>query len=302
LLGTASVIVPAAQSSAPNRTGTYVWWAELVGVDTSAKTVTAKAPVQAPVTSYVTTFKAGEKLMLTWIANAGTREAGPILYIEKYEVTKASNLTTGYILPVEFVAADAAAKTITFKAALSDDTIQPFTSIRPGQWMKVTSPMLQPADTALVLAVERVSGPEAFVRVAPPTALAADPVTTVASVAEFSRAMKAIGAAFGAATQAIPSKSFDEAQAQLAVGISTMKAVAKFWETRQKEDPTRLANDALTKMQQLNEMIGGNLYNVNVTAVDTATKAVGGACGACHAKYRDQDPATKVYAIRAGTL
>src|SRR5439155_1339965 len=83
--------------------------------------------------------KTGEKLMLTWIANGGTSDTGPVLYIEKYDVTKASNLNIGYILPVEFVSADTAAKTITFKATVPDGAFEAFKSILPRQWMKVTS-------------------------------------------------------------------------------------------------------------------------------------------------------------------
>jgi cytochrome c556 len=81
-----------------------------------------------------------------------------------------------------------------------------------------------------------------------------------------------------------------------------MKAVATFWEARKKDDPARLADDARMKLQQLHDLLSGSQYNVNLPAVDAAAKAVGAACGACHVKYRDQDPATKAYTIKAGTL
>ena len=68
----------------------YIWRAELVSVDTAAKAVTLKAPVEAPVAGYAGSFKPGDRLMLTWTANGGQPESGPVLYLEPYGSPKAA--------------------------------------------------------------------------------------------------------------------------------------------------------------------------------------------------------------------
>ncbi len=80
------------------------------------------------------------------------------------------------------------------------------------------------------------------------------------------------------------------------LGILAAVAFPKF------QDLSTDAKDAVAKMQQLDELIGGRASAVDVTALDAAAKAVGAACGACHGKYRDQNPVTKAYTIKAGTL
>ncbi len=286
----------AAQGPAPADPRTYVWWAELVSADAAANTVVARAPMQAPVASDAGRFKAGDKLLLTWGASPSAPETGPVLYLERLDVTRAANLTVGYILPVEFVSADVDARAMTFKATVQDASA--FASLPARQWMKVTSPMSQPTDTAAVLSVERASAPAPFARVAPGAFLAAEPVTAIASTAEFSRAMKAIAAAFGATTASLQAKAYDDARSQLAVGVSTLKAVAAFWDARQKAEPAQLAREAVAKLEQVDAIAGGRT-GIDLNALDAAMKAVGGTCAQCHGRYRDQDPVTKGYAIKS---
>jgi len=299
VLGDAGAALLAAQAPAIVDKKTYVWWAEPVSVDATAKTVTAKTPVETSVTTYVNTkFKPGEKVMLTWSANAGKPETGPVLHVEKYEVMKRSKVDIGYILPVEFVAADTAGKTVTFKATVPDSALLALKSVVPGQWMKVTSPMSQPAETAKIVSIEGSPKPQSFVRVQPVTQPVAQAIVKVATVEDYDKAMKAIGAAFGATNKAIQSAAMADAKTQLATALSTMMAIQGFWVEKMKDDPAMIAKDAIAKMQALDKTLSGN----DAVAVATAAKDVTGTCGACHSKYRDQDPATKAFSIKAGTL
>src|SRR5262249_53630352 len=53
-------------------------------------------------------------------------------------------IDVGYIPRVEFVSADPAAKTMTFKIAVPDAVLKSAASVQPGRWIKVTAPMEQP--------------------------------------------------------------------------------------------------------------------------------------------------------------
>ncbi len=303
LLGVVGVagaaLIAQAQSPARVDKKNYMWWAEMVSVDATAKTMTVKAPVETPVTTYVNTkFKPGEKVMLTWIANAGKPETGPVLYIESYEVMKRSSIDFGYLLPVEFVSADTAGKTVTFKATVPDSALQAVQSVMPGQWIKVTSPMTQPAEKAAIASIESSARPQPFARIQPVTKPVAEAVAKVATPEDYDKAMKAIGAAFGATNKAVQSGAMADAKTQLATALTTMAAVQAFWVEKMKDDPAMIAKDSVAKMQVLDKALSGS----DPAAVAPAFKDVGGTCGACHAKYREQDPATKAFSIKAGTL
>src|SRR5262245_10586763 len=96
----------------------YTWWGELVSTD--GKTVTVKVPFRDPIAQYIDQFKPGDHTVLTWaISQKGVADA--VLYIATYEVMKSSKVDAGYILPVEFVSADKAGKTLTIKATLTDN-------------------------------------------------------------------------------------------------------------------------------------------------------------------------------------
>ena len=298
VLGAAGVAL-VAQTPAGFDKKTYVWWAELVSVDAASKKATVKAPVETPVTTYVNTkFKPGEKVMLTWIANAGKPETGPVLHIEKYDVMKASKIDVGYILPAELVSADTTGKTVTFSVTLSDSTLAALKSVAPGQWIKVTSPMSQPSDTAMIASIEGSSKPQPFVRIQPVVKPVATAVEKIATPEDFDRAMKAMGAAFGATNKAVQSGAMADAKVQLGPALSTMMAVQAFWVARMKDDPAMIAKDAVAKMQVLDKALSGT----DASAVASALKDVGGTCAACHGKYREQDPTTKAFSIKAGVL
>ena len=77
-----------------------------------------------------------------------------------------------------------------------------------------------------------------------------------------------------------------------------MAAVEAFWVAMKKDDPAMIAKDSAAKMDALDKALSGT----DATAAAFAAKEVGSTCAACHGKYREQDPATKAYTIKAGTL
>ena len=149
----AAVQIALAQAAPSGPKRTYVWSAEIVSFDTSAKTMTAKAAVTEAVAKYLDRFKPGQHIMLVWTADNTGPETGPVRYIEIYDAMKGSNVDQGYILPVEFLAADAAARTITFKATVPADAVQTLAAIQPGRSIAVTTPMRQPSETAAIASI-----------------------------------------------------------------------------------------------------------------------------------------------------
>ena len=138
------------------RASSYTWYGQLASVDQDAKTITVKAQIRAGVTRYVGDVKPGDKLMLTWTPIQG--ESDSIIYAPKLEVMK--GITDGYILPVEFVSADAANHTLTFKTMVPENVVQIVKSIQPGQWIKVTTPMQQPREGAAITAIAATEKPD----------------------------------------------------------------------------------------------------------------------------------------------
>jgi hypothetical protein len=175
---------------------TYSWIAELVATDTAAKTITIKSRIPAYISKYTDRFKPGDHIMLIWNmlpppvpANAAQGEkdtakpstaggtpappAAPavppplvlktesdlLMSIDAADAAKGTKIGTGFILPAEFVSADA--KTVTVKLHTADTTLRAVASMQPGTWLRATSPMSQPTEEAVVSAVTTTSPPAA---------------------------------------------------------------------------------------------------------------------------------------------
>ena len=124
----------------------YAWYAELVAVDQAAKTMTVTALTREAVNRYVGNYEPGDKLMLTWVPVES--EADTIIYTPKYEVMK--GIEDGYILPAEFVSADTDNNSLTFRTSVPDGMLASIAGVQAGQWIRVTVPMHQPEEIAVL--------------------------------------------------------------------------------------------------------------------------------------------------------
>jgi cytochrome c556 len=298
VIGLATGLISAQTPGAPQQR-TYVWFGELVSIDAAAKTATVKAQTTDAVAGYVDRFKPGEKVMMVWDM-ISTLEADKVLYVAEFQEMNKSKIDFGYILPAEFVSADKAAKTMTFKTTVPDSVVQSASSIPAGRWLKVTAPMSQATEAARLNAVEASAvRPVPTPRPKPVEKVAvAPPVTKVATPEDYARAMKAIGAANGSTNTALQSGAAPDAKLHLASARATMAAVEQFWVEMKKDDPAMIAKDAVAKMDALDKALSAT----DTAAAAAAAKEVGATCAACHGKYREQDPTTKAYIIKAGTL
>ena len=127
----------------------YVWPGELVASHPSESAATVSAPAESHVLRYVDRFDEGAAVVLIW-APGQNDEVTAVRYLEHRDADLA--LDHGYVLPVEFVSADADRQRITFKTKLPVTLAT--ASMQPGQPIKVTSPFEQKGETAAILSVE----------------------------------------------------------------------------------------------------------------------------------------------------
>jgi hypothetical protein len=126
----------------------YVWSSDLVAV--AGDEVTVAAPVEEHVFRYIDRFSAGDQVVLIWTpGNDG--EVGAIRYLELREQ---SALTHGYVLPVEFVNANAESRRLTFKTTVAPRMARMLASMASGRELKATSLFDQPGETAEIVAIE----------------------------------------------------------------------------------------------------------------------------------------------------
>ena len=142
----------------------YAWYAELVAVDQAAKTMTVTAQTREAVNRYVGNYEPGDKLMLAWVPVEG--EADTIIYTPKYEVMR--GIEDGYILPAEFVSADTDNNSLTFRTSVPDGMLASIAGVQAGQWIRVTTPMHQPEEIAVLTSAVAAERPNLQQQPPPP--------------------------------------------------------------------------------------------------------------------------------------
>jgi cytochrome c556 len=116
----------------------------------------------------------------------------------------------------------------------------------------------------------------------------------------FVAAMKTIGQAFQAVNAALAKNEIEDSKAYLAISRDRLATTITFWRDRKKDDAIKMLREVLTKMDELDAAI--SVETVNPAAVSTLVKQVGAGCAACHAVYREQDPQTKAYRLKTGSV
>ena len=116
----------------------------------------------------------------------------------------------------------------------------------------------------------------------------------------FVSAMKTVGQAFAAVNASIGRNEFDDSKAYLVISRDRLATTITFWRDRKKDDAVKMLRDAVTKMDDLDVALSAE--QIDPAAVAARVKQVGAACAACHAMYREQDPVTKAYRLKKGTV
>ena len=113
---------------------------------------------------------------------------------------------------------------------------------------------------------------------------------------KFVENMQAAGRNYAAVTNLVAGGDYESAKAQLTRAREQLAITITFWRDRQKDDAVRMLRDALSGMDGLDTALGA--APVDPAALKAASERVDAACSACHAVYREQDPATKAYRLK----
>jgi hypothetical protein len=138
LAGVVTIAAPVlgiAQSS-PTKSDTYTWNGELVALDATAKTLTVKSRVAYPeAISELKNFKAGDRVWIVWSGIHDSSDA--VRQVRRPETgrTIAENL----VLPAELVSTEAPNQYVTIRIKLPESTVAAIKTVKPGEWVTVTS-------------------------------------------------------------------------------------------------------------------------------------------------------------------
>jgi hypothetical protein len=118
--------------------------------------------------------------------------------------------------------------------------------------------------------------------------------------AKFVENMQTAGRNYAAVTDLLAKREYEPAKAQLTRAREQLAITITFWRDRKKDDAVKLLRDALGAMDDLDATL--SVDPLQPSNIEEASNRVTSACEACHAVYRDQDPATKAYRIKPGSL
>lgn len=117
---------------------------------------------------------------------------------------------------------------------------------------------------------------------------------------ELVRMMKSVGANWGGTTASIAKGDFAETKLRLTRSREQLAVTITFWRDHKRADAVKMLRGALARMDELDVAL--SMDTVDAGAVAAAGSRVSSACETCHAVYRDQDPATKAYRLKPGSL
>ena len=113
---------------------------------------------------------------------------------------------------------------------------------------------------------------------------------------KFVQNMQTAGRNYAAVTDLVARSDYESAKAQLTRAREQLAITVTFWRDRKKDDALKLLKDALDSTDDLDAALSAETAEPSV--VRATSQRLAAACEACHAVYRDQDPATKAYRVK----
>lgn len=117
---------------------------------------------------------------------------------------------------------------------------------------------------------------------------------------KFVQNMQSAGRNYAAVTDLLAKMDYETAKAQLTRAREQLAITMQLWQDQKKDDAIRMLRDALARTDDLDAALSAE--NVDTAAVTAAAQRLGASCQACHAVYRVQDPATKAYRMKPGSI
>jgi hypothetical protein len=142
-----------AQAAEPH-SGTYTWSGELVSVDATAMKMTVKARVAyQEAVSELKQFKPGESVWVVWSGVYDQPDA--VRQLRRGEANR--KIAENLMLPAELVSPEAPNQYITIRVKVPETILTAIRTVKPGDWVSVTSRHRPSTDAEAVTAVKPYS-------------------------------------------------------------------------------------------------------------------------------------------------
>ena len=143
-------LVLARAQSAHLKSDTYTWNGELVSVDVNAKTMMVKSRVAyQEAISELKHFKPGDRVWIVWSGVSDSSDA--VRQIRRSESGRKIEETL--LLPAELVSTEAPNQYITIRVKVPESGLSAIDTVKPGEWVTVTSRHRPSTDDEAVVAV-----------------------------------------------------------------------------------------------------------------------------------------------------
>ena len=142
--------VLAATQSSQTKNDTYTWNGELVSLDKAAKTMTVKSRVAyQDAISELKHFKAGDRVWIVWSGIHDSSDA--VRQVRRSETGRTIDETL--VLPAELLSTEAPNQYVTIRVKLPERGLSAIDTVKPGEWVTVTSRHRPSTDDEAVVAV-----------------------------------------------------------------------------------------------------------------------------------------------------
>ena len=140
----------AAQSSQP-ASDTFTWSGELVSLDTAAGKITVKARVAyQEALAELKQFKAGEPVWVVWSGVSDHSDA-----VRQFRRPEANHkIADTLVMPAELVSPEATNQYVTVRVKVPEAGLAAIKSVKPGEWVTVTSRHRPATEADAVVAVK----------------------------------------------------------------------------------------------------------------------------------------------------
>mgnify|MGYP003576413679 CR=1 FL=1 len=140
--------------SAQSASDTFTWFGELVSVDTTARTMTLKARVAyQEALSELNQFKAGQPVWVVWSGVSDYSDA-----VRQFRRPEASQkIPDRLVMQAELVSPHATNQYVTLRVRVPEASLAAIKSVKPGEWLTVTSRHHAATDVVAVLGVKPYS-------------------------------------------------------------------------------------------------------------------------------------------------
>ena len=116
----------------------------------------------------------------------------------------------------------------------------------------------------------------------------------------FIQNMQTAGRNYDAVSAFVAKNDYESAKAQLTRAREQLAITVTFWRDARKDDAVRMLRGALSGMDDLDVALGAG--KVDPAVVQTVSARITTACEACHAVYRERDPASKGFRVKPGSV